>query len=49
MLISGGDLAAFVARPISTFFILLCVTLIAAQIHFRLRPGDKRVPSAATP
>ncbi len=38
MLISRGDLGVFVERPISAFFVALCVILIAAQIYFRLRP-----------
>jgi TctA family transporter len=37
MLISRGDLAVFVERPISGFFILICVILIGAQIYFRLK------------
>jgi putative tricarboxylic transport membrane protein len=45
MLISRGDLAVFVERPISAFVILLCVLLIAVQIYFRLRPaGGKGLP-----
>jgi TctA family transporter len=37
MLISRGDLATFVERPISAVFIALCVFLIGAQIYVRLR------------
>jgi putative tricarboxylic transport membrane protein len=40
MLISRGDIAVFVERPISAFVILLCVLLIAVQIYFRLRPAN---------
>src|SRR5579862_2796544 len=47
MLISRGDLAVFVERPISAVFIFLCVLLIGVQIYVRLR-GPKtpiEVPS----
>ena len=37
MLISRGDLGVFVERPISAFFVFMCVLLIAAQIYVRLR------------
>ena len=37
MLISRGDLAVFVERPISAVFIALCVILIGGQIYFRLQ------------
>ena len=37
MLISRGDLMTFVQKPISAFFLALCVILIGAQIYFRLR------------
>jgi putative tricarboxylic transport membrane protein len=37
MLISRGDLGTFVERPISAFFVAMCVILIGAQIYFRLR------------
>jgi putative tricarboxylic transport membrane protein len=37
MLISRGDIAVFVERPISAVFIGLCVLLIGAQIYFRIR------------
>ena len=46
MLISRGDLAIFVERPISAVFIAICVILIAGQIYFRLR-GAKAGPVAA--
>jgi TctA family transporter len=46
MLISRGDLAVFVERPISAVFIAICVILIAGQIYFRLR-GAKAGPVAA--
>jgi putative tricarboxylic transport membrane protein len=41
MLISRGDLATFIERPISAFFIGLCVVLIGAQIYFRLRASKR--------
>jgi TctA family transporter len=37
MLISRGDIAVFVERPISAVFIGLCVLLIVLQIYVRLR------------
>src|SRR5262245_53841095 len=37
LLISRGDMAVFVERPISAVFIGLCVLLIALQIYVRLR------------
>src|ERR1700730_4548592 len=37
LLISRGDLLTFVERPISAFFLLICVVLIAAQIYVWLR------------
>ena len=43
MLISRGDIAVFVERPISAVFIALCVLLIGLQIYVRLRP-KKAVP-----
>ncbi|HKC33795.1 MAG TPA: tripartite tricarboxylate transporter permease [Xanthobacteraceae bacterium] len=46
MLISRGDLAIFVERPISAVFVAICVILIAGQIYFRLR-GAKAGPVAA--
>jgi len=36
-LISRGDLMTFIERPISAFFLLICVVLIAAQIYVWLR------------
>jgi len=44
MLISRGDLAVFVERPISAVFIAICVILIGGQIYFRLR-GAKAGPA----
>jgi TctA family transporter len=45
MLISRGDLAVFIERPISAFVVMLCVLLIAVQIYFRLRPANgKQLP-----
>jgi TctA family transporter len=46
MLISRGDLAVFVERPISAVFIAICVILIVGQIYFRLR-GAKASPVGA--
>src|SRR5215472_8388334 len=37
MLISRGDVLVFLERPISAFFLFLCVVLILAQIYVRLR------------
>ncbi|MDR3485493.1 MAG: hypothetical protein P4M05_11370 [Bradyrhizobium sp.] len=37
LLISRGDLMTFVERPISAFFLAVCVLLIAAQIYVWLR------------
>src|SRR3979411_1293065 len=48
MLISRGDLAIFVERPISAVFIAICWLLIAGLIFFRLR-GARAGPVAAAP
>jgi putative tricarboxylic transport membrane protein len=48
MLISRGDLAVFVERPISAAFVALCVILIGAQIYVRLR-GAKAVAALPVP
>src|SRR6516164_7544192 len=37
LLISRGDLMTFIERPISAFFLFICVVLIAAQIYVWLR------------
>jgi TctA family transporter len=37
LLISRGDLTTFVERPISAFFLLICVLLIGAQVYVWLR------------
>ncbi|KQW21577.1 hypothetical protein ASC80_15030 [Afipia sp. Root123D2] len=50
MLLSRGDLAVFVERPISAAFLGLCVLLIGLQIYARLRPKPSRIvgePKAA--
>jgi len=51
MLISRGDLLVFVERPISAFFVSLCVLLILAQIFVRMRTNgrgkDEIIPRAA--
>src|SRR6201993_257069 len=39
MLISRGDLATFVERPISAVFVALCVLLIVVQLYVRLKGG----------
>ena len=36
-MISRGDLMTFIERPISAFFLLICVVLVAAQIYVWLR------------
>ena len=42
--ISRGDLMTFIERPISAFFLALCVALIAAQIWVRIRGPKRPVP-----
>jgi putative tricarboxylic transport membrane protein len=37
LLISRGDLMTFLERPISAFFLTICVVLIVAQIYVWLR------------
>ncbi|WP_253075255.1 tripartite tricarboxylate transporter permease [Bradyrhizobium sp. 138] len=37
LLVSRGDAMIFVERPISAFFLFLCLTLLAAQVYVRLR------------
>src|SRR6202451_458404 len=37
LLISRGDLMTFIERPISAFFLFICVVLISAQIYVWLR------------
>ena len=37
LLISRGDLLTFIERPISAFFLLICLVLIVAQIYVWLR------------
>jgi TctA family transporter len=49
MLISRGDIAVFVERPISAVFIGLCVLLIGLQIYVRIRPKKKGQEPAVTP
>ncbi|HEY7243874.1 MAG TPA: tripartite tricarboxylate transporter permease [Xanthobacteraceae bacterium] len=49
MLIARGDFSVFVTRPISAFFIGLCVLLIATQLYFRLRPVRTAPAVAAAP
>jgi putative tricarboxylic transport membrane protein len=38
LLISRGDLMTFIERPISAFFLFICLVLIGAQIYVWLRP-----------
>jgi putative tricarboxylic transport membrane protein len=38
LLISRGDLMTFIDRPISAFFLFICLVLIGAQIYVWLRP-----------
>src|ERR1700757_2010660 len=40
LLISRGDLLVFLERPISAFFVALCVMLIVAQVYVRVRAGN---------
>ena len=40
MLIARGDFGVFVERPISAFFVAMCVILIGSQLYVRLR-GSK--------
>jgi TctA family transporter len=37
MLISRGDALVFLERPISAFFLFLCVVLLGVQIYVRFR------------
>ena len=37
LLLSQGDIAVFVQRPISAFFLAICAALIGAQIYVRVR------------
>jgi TctA family transporter len=47
MLISRGDLAVFVERPISAVFVALCIGLVGTQIYFRLRGAKADLEPAA--
>ena len=48
MLISRGDLLVFVERPISAFFLALCVLLLAGQLYVWLRGvRAKHMPALA--
>lgn len=53
LLISRGDLMTFIDRPISAFFLLICVVLILAQIYVWLRkpkmPTEKKDIEAQVP
>ena len=48
LIISRGDMATFIERPISAAFIGLCVLLIGAQIYVRMR-GPKKPSGLAIP
>ncbi len=48
LIISRGDMATFIERPISAAFIGLCVLLIGAQIYVRMR-GPKKPSGLAVP
>ncbi len=37
LLLSRGDLMVFVERPLSAFFLFLCILLVGSQIYFYLR------------
>jgi TctA family transporter len=41
LVLSRGDLMVFVERPLSAFFLSLCVLLVLAQVYFRFK-GPKR-------
>jgi TctA family transporter len=43
MVVSRGDIAIFVERPISAVFIALCALLILSQIYFRLRAANRAI------
>jgi TctA family transporter len=47
LLLSRGDITVFVTRPISAFFLAVCVLLIGAQIYVRLK--NRRAKSIAVP
>jgi putative tricarboxylic transport membrane protein len=49
MLISRGDIAVFVERPISAVFIALCAILIIGQIYFRLFGKAKKEEAVEQP
>ena len=46
MLISRGDLMTFVQKPISAFFLALCVVLVGAQIYLRLRATRRDIAAS---
>jgi len=51
LLLSRGDITVFVTRPISAFFLAICVLLIGAQIYVRLKNRKAEggpVPAAET-
>jgi TctA family transporter len=53
LLISRGDLMTFIERPISAFFLLICVVLISAQVYVWLRKPkavrDEKAIESAVP
>ncbi len=42
MLIARGDIGVFVERPISAFFVAMCVILIGTQLYVRLRSAKSK-------
>ena len=49
LIISRGDLSTFIERPISAFFLALCVLLIGAQLYVRWRGPKVPEPRTALP
>jgi putative tricarboxylic transport membrane protein len=49
MLISRGDLLVFIERPISAFFLALCVLLLAGQVYVWLRGVRAKQVAAFSP
>ena len=45
MIISRGDMLTFIERPISAFFIGMCVLLLGAQLYVRMRKKKPLVPA----
>ena len=49
LLISRGDMATFVERPISAFFLFLCVVLVGGQLYVRMKNKKKLKAIAKMP